>query len=524
MKCGWNEIVKKCFAFFIALVSIVLLAACSDDKFAGGTTEDAGLAVQNLNVAGVSQKGPFVKGSVVTVQGVDCRTMGLTDERFEGVVKSDKGDFDVEGISLTSSCAVFEVTGHYLNEITGEKTAEKVTLRALTDLNDRNNVNINLLTRLEFERVVKLVTEKNKSFADAKNQAEKEVLAAFGVEGNFAKPEDMNIFEPGDGNAALLAVSVLMQASNDSNRYSGLDERMDKLSNSIAEDGSWSDSVKSDIADWAAAAKASGQMDAIRKNLERLNYAEEIPAFEKFVDGFVENVASDTGSFVLPSRESFLNPDVYYDTIVDNRDGQVYMSVKIGTQTWMAQNLNYADSTTTPSLLNNSWCMDDKKEYCPVLGRLYTMSAAIDSVKLALDANNPMVCGYGKACTFSDKVQGICPDGWHLPDTTEWHTLIEFVGGHENAGSLLKSQTGWYNDIDGNYNGTDDYGFSAIASGDRYRSGIFTFDGRYASFLTVTEDSEENGRVSYFMSFSSEETSFGSSFKDNGFSVRCVKD
>ena len=119
------------------LFNVMVLAmfwACSDgDKSAGGTTEDAGV-IADLIVAGLTQKGPFAKGSSVTVQGIDCKTMKLTNEIFEGVVKSDKGDFEIKDVNLSSTCAVFEVTGYYFNEVTGKKSSDKLTLHALTDL------------------------------------------------------------------------------------------------------------------------------------------------------------------------------------------------------------------------------------------------------------------------------------------------------------------------------------------------------------------------------------------------------
>lgn len=163
--------------------------ACSDNDgkdVSGGASGDSGIvAVKDLDVAGVTQKGPFVKGSAVTVRGIDCKTLEMTDERFEGEVNSDKGDFVVEGITLKSSCALFEVTGEYRSEISGKKTDSELTLRALTDLKDRENVNVNILTNLEYDRIIYLVTEKGKSFAEAKAQAEKEVLAAFDIAGSF---------------------------------------------------------------------------------------------------------------------------------------------------------------------------------------------------------------------------------------------------------------------------------------------------------------------------------------------------
>ena len=92
MKCDVNVLMdyvgkRKSIGFVLLLVSAILFAACSDSKVAGGSSDDAGI-IADLNVAGVSQKGPFVKGSAVTVQGIDCKTMELTGERFDGVVKS----------------------------------------------------------------------------------------------------------------------------------------------------------------------------------------------------------------------------------------------------------------------------------------------------------------------------------------------------------------------------------------------------------------------------------------------------
>ena len=190
------------------LVASAMFWACSDDKsdVAGGASGDMGIVAKDI--AGLAQKGPFVKGSAVTIRGIDCKTLELSDEIFEGEIESDKGDFAFDDVTLSSTCALFEVSGKYRNELTGKKSSEELTLHALTDLKDRKDVNINVLTELEYERLMFLVTEKGKKFTDAKARAEKEVLAAFGIDGDFDNSEDLTIFESGDGNAALLAVSV----------------------------------------------------------------------------------------------------------------------------------------------------------------------------------------------------------------------------------------------------------------------------------------------------------------------------
>ena len=196
MKNNLCKATKKGLAVVSAMMGMsVLFAACStteDDRISGGVSEDAGFVA---DVAGVAQKGPFVKGSAVTVRGIDCKTLEFTDQVFEGVIKSDKGDFALDSVALDSSCAVIEVSGKYLNEVTGKKTEGELTLRALTDLKDRENVNVNLLTNLEYERVMHLVKEKNNTLAKAKAQAESEVLAAFDIKGEFGEFENLNLFE-----------------------------------------------------------------------------------------------------------------------------------------------------------------------------------------------------------------------------------------------------------------------------------------------------------------------------------------
>lgn len=222
-------------------------------------------------------------------------------------------------------------------------------------------------------------------------------------------------------------------------------------------------------------------------------------------------------------KEVRLNPDIDYGLMTDSRDGKKYKTVTIGDLTWMAENLNYYKDTD-PSVKTKSWCFgkSDNKDSttCEVGGRLYTWAAAIDSVKLANDADGPQKCGYGKTCTLPAKVQGVCPPDWHLPNNTEWNALFTAVGGQSAAVYALKSQSGWLG-----YNGTDAFGFSALPVSCRDSDDFEFFNqGAYATFWGATEN---NGGKAYCMGLRggyNEDATLNNCDKNFGRSVRCVKD
>lgn len=177
-------------------------------------------------------------------------------------------------------------------------------------------------------------------------------------------------------------------------------------------------------------------------------------------------------------------------TMTDSRDGKKYKTVKIGSQIWMAENLNYKTK-------KGSWCYRNKESNCDKYGRLYMWKAAMSA----------------------------CPSGWHLPSKAEFKALFSSVDGDSTAGKMLKSQSGWYD----NGNGIDAYGFSALAVGVRNSDGNFrggdgdVTDGFGAEFWSA---SLYFGVYPYKMSLNcfSESAALHAGSKDEGFSVRCLKD
>ena len=194
------------------------------------------------------------------------------------------------------------------------------------------------------------------------------------------------------------------------------------------------------------------------------------------------------------------------NTLTDLRDGLTYKTVKIGTQTWMAENLNYETG--------NSYCYKDN---CTKYGRLYTWGAAMDSV--GTWSTNGKGCGYEKKCSPTYPVRGVCPEGWHLPTQSEWNTLFTAVGGSSVAGTKLKSTSGW----NSSGNGTDAFSFSALPAGLRNLSGNYDNEGNYAYFWSSTEH-YSNTAYRMYLDCDYDDANLDVSNRNRGFSVRCLKD
>ena len=203
--------------------------------------------------------------------------------------------------------------------------------------------------------------------------------------------------------------------------------------------------------------------------------------------------------------------------MTDTRDNKTYKTVKIDDQVWMAENLNYDYNKGTAK----SYCYDDIEANCEVTGRLYTWAAAIDSVALANDADNPQTCGDGKTCTLPTVVQGVCPSGWHLPSYDEWRTLFTAVGGSSKAGTALKSQTGWKSKT-GDAADRDAYGFSALPAGFRHNGVNYTNAGYDADFWSAS-GYDSYDAYSMYLYYDGEYVNMFIDIKNYGFSVRCLQ-
>ena len=243
---------------------------------------------------------------------------------------------------------------------------------------------------------------------------------------------------------------------------------------------------------------------------------------EKFVYNSVRCLKDDDGVMLSSSSAksssssvALVDPSsVVKGTMTDERDGNIYKTVTIGSQTWMAENLNYDYGLSSP----RSLCFNDNADSCEVYGRLYTWAAAMDASAIFSEAGTG--CAFDTLCSPIGRVRGVCPEGWHLPSINEWQTLISAVGGNRIAGAKLKTSDGWWNHESGD--GEDDYGFSAMPSG--YYDGSFSLRTSEEVFFWSSDEYSRGGAfyvgiITYYNSVRQ-----GARDKRDAFSVRCIKD
>lgn len=264
----------------------------SSEKADSSSVEE--YAIKNKTLTGVAQKGPFVDSYALIIE-VDCQTLRPTsygsETRYFRVAMED-GVYNVENLNMVSPCAAVEVWGYYLDEHTGEKSKKEVNLHAFANLENRSTVNVNVFTQLESDRIRYLVDEKKMPVAEARALAKKEILALFDIKDDIGDFVDLNVLKSGEGNAALLAASVLLTAQTNPEKNAHLTYTVDSLSDSYVKTGEWDNEMKTKIANWAKSAKENGTLETIRKNVAGWKNVEAVPEFEKYVERFGEEYSS----------------------------------------------------------------------------------------------------------------------------------------------------------------------------------------------------------------------------------------
>ena len=255
------------------------------------------VAISLDSLVGYTQKGPFLKGSTVYLYELsDGRTLKQTNGNFTSIITRDDGRYKFSARDLASQYAMIVVDGNYRNEVTGKSSNSPIRLRALTDMRKRSSANVNLLTHMEFDRVYYLVTREGKTVKQAKKQAQAEIFNAFHIDTTAlsGSSEDLDVFGSGEANAALLAISVLLQRDLDPTQ---LLIELTEIADDMETDGLWnghkSDSIKAAIAQWALAPAdmeiPGGNpwgLDTIESYVKGWGLSDSVPDFKKHVRKF----------------------------------------------------------------------------------------------------------------------------------------------------------------------------------------------------------------------------------------------
>jgi uncharacterized protein (TIGR02145 family) len=328
----------------------------------------------------------------------------------------------------------------------------------------------------------------------------------FGIDSDaFKDSEDMSIFGTSDGDAALLAVSILLLGDLSEADFT---QRLMNFSQAIKTGGAWNnEEAKKAMADWASEAN----LNKIKSNVLSWELSGEVPAFEKYVYdywvaiyGLGDCGSSNEGNIKISINEkkcickygNWQTPLNYIDmkcfesgscqTFTDIRDNRRYAYTVIGEQVWMAENLDYS--------ANGSVCYNNSQINCNKYGRLYDWATAMD----------------------------VCPEGWHLPSDDEWSVLIA------RGARSLKATSGW-TDFDGiSSNGNDSYGFAALPCGNVSSSGDFegACDSKEWCFGTwwSSDEKDDTTSLNLMLRQQSMNVYMQSDSKSSLRSVRCLKD
>lgn len=208
---------------------------------------------------------------------------------------------------------------------------------------------------------------------------------------------------------------------------------------------------------------------------------------------------SEVGFVTLPGSSAATLTDI---------DGNVYKTVQIGTQTWMAENLkvtHYRDGSAIPEVSDSStwvglstgaycWYNNDSASFKMKYGALYNWYTVTDSRQL-------------------------CPAGWHIPTDMGWKTLTIVLGGDTVAGAAMKSENGW----DENGNGTNSSGFNGLPGGARSNHGRYLGAGWFGPWWSSNEYDDTSARLRSLYCCNSQ-VDRSPYDKHDGLAVRCVKD
>ncbi len=460
---------SRTFVCKMAMLLAFMFAACSEtnsgNNVAGGTVEETGIqaSLENISVAGKVSLVPMsevagnnheestsatlnYRDAFTKMYELDSVTLDTTGKTFVGSFTNGSGEFRFDSVSLSSPYVMLKVYPRYpyTYEVPDEfwETYNENPLSVIVDLRVTNNISVNTLTFFETDRLRELV-KAGKTFAEAKQQAGRDILNAFGM---YDVPFVFDKGEYENDSVYVMALDIVdyfidfsddigtrhiakMLAKN--GNLDSLDEttrtRFTHWSLSILDDLEKVDKRDTSIV-LTRKIELVTNFAVLMKRMEKCTDANEGQVVEN--EKYIFNFTCSSGKWVatLKTVESVLG------SMTDARDGKTYKTVTFemenGTRTWMAENLVYNSTNGTYTLsevldLDTSIVMvsfdecvagggiEDVCDTLIKMGNYFNyerISAAVDSIEAA-----------------TGTYQGICPEGWRVPTGSDWDELMAFI-------------------------------------------------------------------------------------------------
>lgn len=275
---------------WIVVVAVVGLASCSESKEATGEKE---VFVPTVHIVkGKVEKGPLVRGSQIDMRTLD-QNMVPTGNSYTTTIENNTGDFNFGSLKVNTPYAKLTADGYFFNEVDGKLSTGTIKLDAIVDLSDNSTVNVNVLTHLKSKRINYLIANEGKTFKEANEQAQRELLAQFGLQGYATKDASKFSITSGDDAAgALIAVSSLILSDRSE---AEIVEYLSLLSNEFSTTGTFSDTTKEKLK--STRNYLNGRLDKIATNIKErykeLGYEVGVKDLASFFDWDNDGIAGN---------------------------------------------------------------------------------------------------------------------------------------------------------------------------------------------------------------------------------------
>jgi len=316
--------------------------------------------------------------------------------------------------------------------------------------------------------------------------------------------------------AAILAFSL---AACGSDSGSSADDSEELSSSSISAESSVSSAKSCDSKETSSSLASSTSSSSISSILES-------PSSSAYAPLAKEECPQGKDCVYAPTEQ--LNPEIEYGQILDRRDYHIYNTVRIGSQVWMAQNLSYDYERDDGVCV----CFENSLSKCRNYGCLYLWAQA-NGLDDHYNKDDVINVDDPSKNVISFPNRGICPKGFHVPDSTEWKTLAKYIDETNKAQSIdegiatsMKTTTDWA-DVDGvSMVGTNRYGFSALPLGG-YTAGNFYQEFTTADFTSASETTFQKHSGQVFRAYIREGKNYLELFyqlKTDPRALRCIMD